>query len=86
MTVARTIVINTPVRPIDSDKPMVRGPDGRRMAADTDDPAEAATDPDYGTERQTAPQSPYSSGDVIRGALIAFLGIVLTFLIPILLI
>jgi len=41
-------------------------------------------DPEYATERTTAPQSPYTMRDVAVGAVIATAGLVVTFVVPIL--
>lgn len=48
------------------------------------DADEGVTDPV--AERQTAPQGDYTRMDVVRGAVIAGLGIVLTFVVPLLVI
>jgi len=41
-------------------------------------------EPEYATERSTAPQSPYSTRDVAVGAVVALAGLVVTFVVPIL--
>ncbi len=46
--------------------------------------AEEEFDPEYATERTTAPQGPYTMRDVAVGAAIALAGLVVTFAIPIL--
>jgi hypothetical protein len=56
------------------------------MAADTDAEDEAEEfESEYATERQTAPQGPYTTRDVAVGFIIAAVGLVVTFGIPLLL-
>lgn len=52
------------------------------MTDEVDDGSGVIEDP---IGRRTAPQGPYSGRDVIRGAVIATLGILLTVVVPLLL-
>jgi hypothetical protein len=48
------------------------------------DDGDGEFEPEYATERTTAPQSPYSMRDVGVGAAIALAGLVVVFAIPVL--
>jgi hypothetical protein len=53
--------------------------------ADVDDHAEAEEPQREWEERHTAPQSPYSGRDVGVGAVVALVGVLITFGVPLLL-
>lgn len=60
------------------------------MTADATEEDEGAEEgeefePEYATERQTAPQGPYTSRDVAVGFVVAAVGLAVTFGIPLLL-
>jgi hypothetical protein len=52
---------------------------------DEDDEHEEEFQPEFVTERQTAPQGPYTGRDVAVGFVVAVVGLLVTFGIPLLL-
>lgn len=58
--------------------------DGDEHAAEVETAGEHGDDhpSEYATERSTAPQSPYTRQDVIRGVVIAVAGLVIAFGVP----
>lgn len=50
-----------------------------------EEPDDGEFESEYATERQTAPQGPYTQRDVVVGAVVALVGVLVTFGVPLLL-